>query len=111
MPGEGTGSELADPVIDRDQEDRVPLRRPWPPAETLENRRVSVDPGVAKDLIDPFAADVVAYGDVRDTLAAMIRGDDLPGVIGCLRLQAPSLTGCQVIMRSYTYDDTYRVQA
>ena len=38
--------------------------------------------GEAKDLIDPLAANVVACGDGRDTLATMIRKDDLSGIIG-----------------------------
>jgi len=52
------------------------------PPGTLENQRASVGPGVAKDLKDPFAADVVACGDGRDILATMIGGDNLPGFIG-----------------------------
>jgi len=82
MPGEGTGSKLGDPTRDQDQEDRVPRRWPWLPPGTLENQRASVGPGVAKDLKDPFAADVVACGDGRDILATMIGGDNLPGFIG-----------------------------
>ena len=82
MQGEGTGSELEDPALEQDQEDRIPRRRLWPPPGTLENRRASVDPGVAKDLIDPFAADALSCGDRRVILATMIGGDDLHGVIG-----------------------------
>ena len=104
MPGEGTGYELDDPAIDWDQEVRVPRWRPWPPPGTMDNRRASVQPGVPNDLIDLFAAGTMSCDDGRDTLAAMIGGDDLPGVIGRQLMHAPGLTGCQVIMRSCSRD-------
>ncbi len=102
MPGEGKGSELADPARDQNQEDRVPRRWPWLPPGRLENKRASVGPGVANDLIDPFAADAISCDDGRDSLAAINGGDDLPGVVGRQFMHAPNITGCQVTMRSYT---------
>ncbi len=38
-------------------------------------------PGVPKDLIHPFPADAISGGDGRDTLATMIRRDNIPRII------------------------------
>jgi hypothetical protein len=80
-PGESTRAEVVDPTIHQDQKHRVPRRRSWPPPGTLQDRRRSMLPSVPKDLIHPFPADAISCGYGRDTLATMIRRDDLSGVI------------------------------
>jgi hypothetical protein len=101
-PREGARTELRDPTIDQDQKRWVPWRRPWPPPGTLEDRRRSMLPGVPKELIHPFPADMVACGKRRDTLATMIGRDDLPGIISRYLLHTPCRLECQVIRRLYS---------
>ncbi len=64
---------------------------------------------VAKYLIHPFPADAISCGDGRDSLATMIRRDDLPRIISRQLPHTPCRLGCQVIRRLYSLDGAVTV--